>query len=220
MEKAMDAEIVRLHIEGRCEESLRKFAEKYQQRLYTLAHRLLGNHDDALDALQEVLIHIDKSLPSFKGEASLYTWAFRLATNVCLNYRRRLNRTNGHATLDEASGAVLLPTERPHDNPDAMCRTRFRQYLVEQALLKLPETQRAVLVLCDLEDVTAPEAAKVLGINMNAVKSRLHRARTMLKKIIDRKFAALGIEIDGAHSFGCTWQYLGASANNAVPASV
>lgn len=73
----MDAEIVRLHKEGRREESLRKFAEKYQQRLYALAHRLLGNHDDALDALQEVLIQVDTSLPRFKGEASLYTWAFR-----------------------------------------------------------------------------------------------------------------------------------------------
>jgi hypothetical protein len=83
----MDAEIVQLHQEANLEESLRRFAATYQLRLYTLARRLLGNHDDALDALQEILMRMDKSLPTFKGESSLYTWAFRLATNVCLNYK-------------------------------------------------------------------------------------------------------------------------------------
>jgi RNA polymerase sigma-70 factor (ECF subfamily) len=215
-----DAEIVQWHRAGEREASLRRFAEMYQPRLYTLARRLLGNHDDALDALQEILMQIDKSLPTFKGDSSLYTWAFRLATNICLNYAKRLDRAKDHTPLDDAFlEAVLLPMERPTDNPDVMCRTQFRQYLVEQALLKLPDTQRAVLVLCDLEEMTAPEVAKVVGIQANAVKSRLHRARATLKRIIDQEFEALGVDVDGMHTFECTWQYLtAASSSPASPA--
>ena len=217
----MDTEIVRLHREGKRAESLRRFAEKYQARLLALARRLLGNHEDALDALQEILIHVDQSLPKFKGESSLYTWAFRLATNVCLNYKRRLGRTNSYAPLDEASrDAILLPVARPDDNPDTSCRSRFRQHLVEQALQKLPETQRAVLVLCDLEDMTASEIAELLQINVNVVKSRLHRARAKLKRMVEKEFEALGVDVDGVHTFECTWQYLTASAKDPVPASV
>ncbi len=220
-EKMMDTEIVRLHREGKRAESLDRFAEKYQARLLALARRVIGNHEDALDTLQEILIQVDQSLPRFKGKSSLYTWAFRLATNVCLNYETRLGRTNSHAPLDEGSSdAILLPVARPDDNPDTSCRSRFRQHLVEQALLKLPETQRAVLVLCDLEDMTALEIAKILQLSVNVVKSRLHRARATLKRMVEKEFEALGVEVDGVHTFECTWQYLTASAKDAAPASI
>lgn len=205
----MDTEIIRLHSEGKRDESLRKFAEKYQSRLYAVARRQIGNNADALDAVQEILIHFDESLPKFKGESSLYTWTFRLAMNVCLNYKRKHSRANQSAPLDEKTlNTGLLISESPADNPDVMCRTRFRQYVVEQALLELPDAQRAVLVLCDLEEMTAPQVAQVLEINPNAVKARLRRARLAFKKIVDREFEALGIEADGLHAFECTHRYL------------
>lgn len=205
----MDTEIIRLHKAGKRDESLRRFAEKYQSRLYAVARRQIGNNEDALDAVQEILIHFDESLPKFKGESSLYTWTFRLAMNVCLNYKRKHSRANQYAPLDEKTINIgLLTSESPADNPDTMCRTRFRQYVVEQALLELPEAQRAVLVLCDLEEMTAPQVAQVLEINPNAVKSRLRRARLAFKRIVDKEFQALGIEADGLHAFECTHQYL------------
>lgn len=209
----MDTEIVQLHKAGHRDEALRRFAEQYQSRLYALARRLLGNPDEARDVLQEIFIHVDKSLPNFKGESSLYTWAVRLATHVCFNYKRKFDRVNRHTPLDEAlPQAVLMPTEHPRDNPDAMCRTQFRQYLVEHALEKLPAKQRAVVALCDLEGMTAPEAAKMLGVNTNAVKSRLHRARAALRRVIGKEFEALGVEVDGTHNFECTQQYLSTRA--------
>ena len=218
-ERNADQEIIQWYREGRRAEALRRFAETYQARLYALTRRLLGNHDDALDALQEILIHVDQSLPKFKGESTLYTWAFRLATNVCLNFKRRLDRVNNGTPLDEVLiNAMVLSTKRPSDNPDVMCRTQFRQYLVEQGLLNLPETQRAVLALCDLEGMTAPEVAKLLGINTNAVKSRLHRARAALKNMIDKEFKELGIEIADIHTFECTQHYLTATSSDSTPA--
>ena len=158
--------------------------------------------------MQEVFIHVDQSLANFKGESSLYTWAVRLATNVCFNYKRKFDRGNRHTPLDEAlPQAVLLPTERPRDNPDAMCRTQFRQYLVEHALQKLPATQRVVMVLCDLEGMAAPEAAEMLGVSTNVVKSRLHRARVALRRVIGKEFETLWVAVDGTHDLECTQQY-------------
>jgi RNA polymerase sigma-70 factor (ECF subfamily) len=81
----VDTEIVQLHHAGHHDWALRRFAEQYQSRLYALARRLLGNPDEARDVLQEIFIQVDKSLPNFKGESSLYTWVVRLATNVCFN---------------------------------------------------------------------------------------------------------------------------------------
>jgi RNA polymerase sigma-70 factor, ECF subfamily len=197
--KDPDREIVHLHRSGRRDESLRLFAKRYETRLLSVARRLLGDQDDALDALQEILIQVDKSLPKFRAESSLYTWAFRLATNVSLTAARA--RSNHRVRLDETFA-------RAADNADVMCRTRFRQHLVEQALLKLPESQRAVVVLCDLEEMSAPVAADVLGIGANAVKSRLHRGRARLKRIVDDEFQALGLEVDGLHTLECTARYL------------
>jgi RNA polymerase sigma-70 factor (ECF subfamily) len=219
-ERNADQEIIQWYRGGMREEALRRFAEQYQARLYTLARRLLGNHDDALDALQEILMHVDQSLPQFKGESTLYTWAFRLATNVCLNYRRRLARVHNGTPLDEALiNTAWLSTQRPSDNPDAMCRTQFRQYLVEQGLRHLPETQRVVLVLCDLEGMTAPDVAKILGIDTHAVKARLHRARVALKNMIEKEFKALGIDIEDMHTLECTPHYLTATSRDAMPAA-
>ena len=216
----VDTEIVRLHRAGERAESLRRFAEEYQARLLVIARRLLGNQEDALDAVQEILIQVDQSLAKFKGQSSLYTWAFRLATNCCLNYKRRLGRRTGSAPLDEGlRDAALLPVAQPDDNPDTSCRARFRQHLVEQALVKLPETQRAVLVLCDLEDMTASQVAQLLQLKVNVVKSRLHRARAALKRIVEKDFEALGVDVDGVHTFECTWQYLAAKPNHPMPAS-
>ena len=74
--------------------------------------------------------------------------------------------------------------------------------------------------MCDLEDMTASETAEVLQISANVVKSRLHRARAKLKRMVGKEFEALGVEVDGVHTFECIWQYLTASAKDAVPASV
>lgn len=220
--RSIDQDIIRLHREGRRGEALRRFAEEYQSRLYSLGYRMLGNHDDTMDALQEILIHVDKSLPRFKGDSSLYTWAYRLSANVCLNLRRKFGPTNNHAELkEEMPDNILMPVERPNENPDEMCKTTFKKYLVQRALLNLPETQRIVLVLHDIEGMTAPEIATILDIEANAVKSRLHRARAMLKNIISRYFQMHGVEERDILSSDCTREYLTAPADdNSIPLSV
>ncbi|MDA8335164.1 MAG: RNA polymerase sigma factor [Peptococcaceae bacterium] len=199
--RAADREILGFYNRGDREQALRLFIDEYQPRLYTLAYRMMGNHDDAMDALQEILIQVNRSLSTFKGDSALYTWAYRLGSNVCLNYRRR-KKPAPVEWDEEIVRSVMRPVERPNEDPDQMCETRYKQFLVRQAVLKLPETQRVILVLHDLEGVSSTEIARILDVNAGAVKARLHRGRNALRKIISRGFAVKGMEGAGMFSVG------------------
>lgn len=182
---------------------MRAFLELYQARLYALARRLLRDEEAARDALQDVLIQVDRSLPKFAGEASLYTWAFRIAVNVCLNMQRGLRSKSEHVSVDD----ILLPISAEED-PDAMCARSFRTFVVDKALLRLPETQRVALTLHDIEEMTAPEVAAVLHIDAGAVKARVRRARATLRTLIADEYRARGMEIDGVSSITCVGNFL------------
>ncbi|MGI1658277.1 MAG: RNA polymerase sigma factor [Desulfitobacterium sp.] len=199
----IDQEIIELYNQGNREEALRKFTGEYQRKLYNLAYQMLGNHDDALDALQEILIQVNRSLSSFKGTSSLYTWAYRLSTNVCLNFRKKRTPSSKQVEWDEnILQSLMQPIERPNEDPDKMCETKYKQFLVQQALLKLPESQRMIVVLHDLEGISSPEIGRILDINANAVKSRLYRARAALRNIISQGFEVQGMEGVGAFTVG------------------
>lgn len=189
-----DEEILRFFNEGDQERALKLFINQYQTKLYSLTYRMLGNHDDAMDALQEILIQVHRSLQTFKGRSSLYTWVYRLSSNVCFNFRKKRSKANHQMAWDERLQSAMLPIERPNEDPDTMCETKYNQFLVQQAILKLPETQRVLLILHDLEGIPVPEAASILNINTNAAKSRIHRGRAALRNIISKGFVVKGME--------------------------
>lgn len=191
----IDQEIINLYMSGDGEKALKLFINEYQPRLYSLVYQMLGNHDDAMDTLQEILIQVNRSLPSFMGKSSLYTWVYRLSSNVCLNFRKKRSRTSKEIEWDESLlQGMMLPIERPNEDPDKMCESKYKQFLVQQGILKLPETQRMIIVLHDIEGVSIPESAGILNITVNVAKSRLHRARVALRKIISNGFEVEGME--------------------------
>ncbi|WP_378954203.1 RNA polymerase sigma factor [Pelosinus sp. sgz500959] len=204
-----DLEILRLYQEGDTERALKVFIDEYQTRLYSIAYQMLGNHDDAMDALQEILIQVYRSLPTFKGQSSLYTWVYRLSSNVCLNFRTKRSRRSQQIEFDESLlQSVMLPVERPNEDPDKMCESKYKQFLVQQGILKLPETQRMIIVLHDIEGLSVPESAGILNITVNVAKSRLHRAREALRKIISKGFEVKGMEGVGMISIDPTGRLL------------
>ena len=206
---SIDEEIIELYQAGDREKALKLFVGEYQTRLYSLAYRMLGNHDDAMDSLQEILIQVNRSLSSFVGKSSLYTWVYRLSTNVCLNFCKKKSRTNNQIEWDEnLLHTVMLPVERPNEDPDKMCESKYKQFLVQQGILKLPVTQRMILVLHDIEGMSIPESAGILNITVNVAKSRLHRARVALRKIISKGFKVKGMEGVGVCSVGPTGQLM------------
>lgn len=206
---SIDKEIIRSFNEGDREKALKLFINQYQTKLYNLAYQMLGNHDDAMDALQEILFQVNQSLQTFKEKSSLYTWVYRLSSNVCFNFRKKRSQTNNQIEWDEnLYHSMMLPIEQPNEDPDTMCESKYKQFLVQQAILKLPENQRVLLVLHDIEGISTLEIAKILNITSNAVKSRLHRSRGALRNIIHKGFEVKGMEGVGTFSINSSGQLI------------
>ncbi|MBI40007.1 MAG: RNA polymerase subunit sigma-70 [Leptospiraceae bacterium] len=189
---SVDEEILNRLASGKRDQAWRLFIKEYQTRLYNLCFRMLGNYDDAIDALQESYVQIDRSLPGFKRQSSLYTWAYRVSLNVILNFRKK--RSNHNA---RHSGQEMPEISRPEDDPDKMCEEKYRKYLVHQALQKLPRAQRCPLIMHDLDGFSFAEIAEAVQSTPGAVKVKVFRARKTLEKILLQ-----GQEVQGFENVG------------------
>lgn len=139
------------------------------------AKRMCRNDADADDVLQDALLSIATHLDGFEGRSSLPSWAFTIARTACV--RRRRGKKNEPAEGEEALRGHAAHEPGPEDHV-ASQQTRT---MVAEALANLPDDYREVLLLRDAEGLTAPEAAIVLGVSNDALKSRLHRARAALR---------------------------------------
>lgn len=191
-----DEELVAAYLEGE-KEAFEELVHRYEDRLYRLSFRMLGNHHDALDAVQEILMKLMAALPKFEGRSRFGTWLYRLAANTCLDLRRKRGRSAAEsldATLQYSPGASLamLEENQSMETPDEYVDHQYRENLVRAALEQLPENQRQLLVLRDLEDLSNSQVAEMLGIEVGALKARLHRARQALKRVLDAGVAVPG----------------------------
>ena len=160
------------------------FEELYRAhaaRLYGLAYRMLGNQADAEDLLQDIFLSAHRKLDSFRGEAALGTWLYRLATNQILDHlRSRAARTNQQTdAIDDESSVADAASHRLADR--AIDRVDL-----ERALAELPEGCRAAFVLHDVEGLEHKEIGEVLGIAEGTSKSQVHKARLRLRRILGR----------------------------------
>lgn len=161
---------------------------RHQDRLLGVCQRLLGDREEARDAAQEVLLKAFRKAGSYRPRGKVYTWLYRIAVNHCLNRlrRRRVVRFLSFGALGEAGGdpaAKRLPPDPvdPAPDPHAALEARRRWAATRRAIDRLPEGQRAVLVLAKLEGLAYKEIAEVLGITVGAVESRLFRAMRTLE---------------------------------------
>ena len=158
--------------------------ERHHRRLLRVCERLLGDAEEARDAVQEVFLKVMVKAGSFRPKALVSTWLYRVAVNHCLNVlrRRRLRRWVSLSPVeDEETAAPPEPAEEradPHRELDA----RRRWGSVRRAIAGLPPGQRAVLVLARFEELSYKEIADTLGITLGAVESRLFRAMRALEK--------------------------------------
>lgn len=183
-----DEELVAAYLKGN-KAAFEEIVRRYEDRLYRLSYRMLGNHHDALDAVQEILVKLMSALQKFQGRSRFGTWLYRLAANTCLDIRRKRGRTSAEsleATLEFSPAAALAILDaEPADNPDVYLEQQYRENVVRAALSKLPESQRRLLELRDLEDLSNSQVADLMGIEVGALKARLHRARQALKRVLD-----------------------------------
>ena len=154
---------------------------------YTLAFRLTGNEEDALDVTQEAYLRALRGLPRFRGEARFSTWLYRVTANCASNHLARSWRSR-HDQLDpEGMDEASVRDRRPEHDPEASASAGDERALLEQALLRLPWRLRQVVVLRDVYDLSHKAIAAELGTSEAATKVRLQRARKRLREDLGRR---------------------------------
>jgi len=174
-------------------QAFEELVQIYQNKVYALSYRYMGNEDDAYDMSQESFIKAYRSLKSFKGDSSFGTWIYRITTNVCLDEIRRRKRRVVPLSLDEPLATLdgngvekeiadtSLTADRIYEQKE------FSEYL--QTLLdEMKPEHKSAIVLRDVMELSYEEIAVVLDCSIGTVKSRINRARTVLqKKLSDRE---------------------------------
>lgn len=147
--------------------------KKHQGRIYGLAYRMLGNVDDAYDAVQETFLEAFKSLPSFEHRSKFSTWLYRVAINTCQQWLRRTDsrRRTLNQYVEYRRDVSLAP-----DLPEEAVLKTERYEALQEAILKLPEKQRSVVVLFYMQQLKYREIADILGCSEGTVASRLNTA--------------------------------------------
>ena len=178
--------------------ALKTLAERHSPMIYRLAFGITRNQGEAEEVLQDVLLTLARRSASFEGRSALGSWIYRIATNTALN-KRRGKRVELETSLED-----LLPTfetdgHRAGDrtylladwsqNPEEELLAGERRRVLEQAIDSLPDHYRVVLVLRDVEDLSNEEVAAILEEPVSSVKSRLHRARMVLREQLTQALA-------------------------------
>jgi RNA polymerase sigma-70 factor, ECF subfamily len=155
--------------------------EKYQDRIFNLCVYMLQDREDARDAAQDVFLKAFRSLGSFKQDASLYTWLYRIGVNTCLDYKKK----SRPESLEDESFVEDLPSSAP--SPEQHYQSKEIGQAIQRALQKLPVDLRATIILKEIEELSYEEIAETLRISIGTVKSRISRARDELRRLLQKK---------------------------------
>jgi len=165
---------------------------KYQDRVYNIILKICQNHDDAAELTQDTFVKVLENISSFRGKSSFYTWLFRVAVNHTLNYCKRrfklspvsLDAENDQ--FEEGKGKLAAVLADPNGvDPAVVAQQKELSLIIVNLIGQLQQEHRVVLVLRDIEQMSYAEIAEVLRIETGTVKSRLSRARTKLRELLE-----------------------------------
>lgn len=192
MEEAQEQELVE-RLKRQDEAAFNELVRLYDKRVFRLVLRMLNDRAEAEDVAQEVFVTIFKAIGSFRGESKLSTWIYRIATNHCKNRVKYLDRrARGKKTeLDELSehGAMesaSMSSSAQVSRPDEQAEANQIERIVRAAIAELDDDQRELVILRDVENLSYEEIQQITGLPEGTVKSRLHRARLVLMKAVQK----------------------------------
>ena len=161
--------------------------DEYQRPIYNYLLRMTQSQAEAEDLTQETFIRVHRSLPSFRGEASLSTWIYRIATNVSLDHFRRsaTRQAKAAVSLEETESDGEWVPDKTASSPEQVAAQSEMSDCIQSFIGRLPPSYRTVLVLHDLQGLKNREIADVLDCSLDTVKIRLHRARKKLRASLD-----------------------------------
>lgn len=188
---ANEAELVAEARQGSAE-AFTTLVHQYQRHIYRLALNITGNKEDAEDVLQEAMLKAYTKLPQFQGDSRFYTWLVRIAVNEAL---MKLRKRSGDKTVPldepiESNDQSLIPREIEDwdDNPEQRYAKRELHRILDMVVSRLEPQFRTVFVLRDVEEFSTEETARIMGLSVPAVKSRLLRARLRMRELLNPYF--------------------------------
>jgi RNA polymerase sigma-70 factor (ECF subfamily) len=189
--------------------AVRLIMQRHNRRLYRVARSVLDDDAEAEDVVQETYVRAFTHLDSFRGEAQLSTWLTRIALNEALGRLRRRRITVALQDIDAINDqgearVIYLPSARQDSDPEAAAARAEVRRLLERAVDQLPATFRMVFVLREIEELSIEETADQLGLRPETVKTRLHRARRLLRQSLDRTLSSAVSEVFPCAGTRCT----------------
>jgi RNA polymerase sigma-70 factor, ECF subfamily len=173
--------------------AIEKLFCKYQGRIYNLILKICSNPNDAAELTQDTFVKVIENIGKFQSRSGFYTWAFRIAVNLTLNYRKR-KATVGFTSLDAElaaddeqarQGLATILSDDKSPDPAQIAENRELCELLQKGIRELDDEHRAIIVLRDIEGMDYAQIAEVLGTELGTVKSRLSRARAALRQILE-----------------------------------
>jgi RNA polymerase sigma-70 factor, ECF subfamily len=193
---AADTELVEL-ARGRDEAAIRSIMQSNNRRLFRIARGILRNDSEAEDVVQETYVRAFTHLQSFRGDSSLATWLARIAMNEALGRLRRQRPGVEWTSLPPGvleAQIIQFPLSASSADPEKSMAQREIQHVVEHAIDDLPDAFRIVFITRVIEGMNVEETAEILGLKPETVKTRLHRARAMLRENIEKKIGPVVME--------------------------
>ncbi len=174
------------------ERAFKELVTTYQNRVFGLVFRMIGNRHEAEDLAQDVFLTVYRAIGSYRGEGRFYTWLYRIASNTCKNRIKYLKGRhfntrvdvddNTEAQMPSREGGALHSLQSQVPGPEAMIQGQRIQRAIQRELAKLDEDHRLLIVLRDIEGLSYADIMRITGLPAGTVKSRLHRARVALKE--------------------------------------
>lgn len=171
--------------------AFREVMRRHNRSLFRVARSVLADDAEAEDAVQETYLKAYAALPAYRGEASLGTWLTRIALNEAIGRKRQRRPTADLDVLERPAALnVLFFNAAASDDPERNAARLQLRTLIEQAVDTLPEAFRVVFVMRDIEEMSVADTARFLHLKPETVKTRLHRARRLLRKALDAELNA------------------------------
>ncbi len=186
-----DRRLVRRLKEGD-ERAFQELVHTYQNRIFGLMLRMIGDRQEAEDLAQEVFIIVHRAIGNYRGEGRFYTWLYRVASNTCKNRIKYLKGRNFHraveiddnpqAQLPAGEGGAVITFQSQVPGPEAMTEGQRMEHIVQRELAALDPEHRLLIVLRDIQGLSYQDIIRITGLQEGTLKSRLHRARVALKE--------------------------------------
>ena len=169
-----------------------QIVERYHAKVFQLVYRYIGDYDEACDLTQDTFVRAYRAWDEFRGDSQIYTWLYRIAINLCHNRQKKLQRQRQFERVsldsvpdDDFSTGLVREVADDRPIPSQLLESTELRARLQEALLELPENYRTVILLRDMQGLTYEQIAESTDSTLEAIKSRLFRARGAVRKLME-----------------------------------